>query len=65
MTPLPKRKLSKSRSAKRRSHQALKIPNLHECPNCHSYKKPHHACLACGVYKNKTVLVPKAKKDTA
>ena len=35
MPPLPKRKLSKGRRDRRRSHLALKAQNLTECPNCH------------------------------
>ncbi len=31
---LPKRKLSKSRSAKRRTHYKLARPGLSICPNC-------------------------------
>ncbi|OQY80375.1 MAG: 50S ribosomal protein L32, partial [Chloroflexi bacterium UTCFX4] len=36
MPPLPKRKLSKGRRDRRRSHHALKPQNLTECPNCHN-----------------------------
>ncbi len=61
MTPLPKRKLSKGRGARRRSHQALTAPTLAECPNCHAPLLQHHVCPTCGSYKKKVVVVPKAK----
>jgi len=56
MTPLPKRRTSKARSRKRRSHLALRAKNLVLCPVCHEPKLPHHACLSCGTYRGRKVI---------
>ncbi len=53
MGALPKRKISKGRKNRRRSHHALKTPNLVKCPNCGKLKRPHQACPNCGKYKDK------------
>lgn len=54
--PLPKRRHSNARTRKRRSHDALSIPPLVECPNCHERKLPHRACPACGYYRGREVV---------
>ncbi len=56
MTPLPKRKLSKGRRDRRRAHDALTIPNLTECTNCHQKMLPHRVCPHCGQYRGRQVL---------
>ena len=53
---VPKRKKSKSKRDKRRTHQKLDAPNLSECPQCGEAKLPHHACPACGYYKGRKVI---------
>ncbi len=53
---VPKRKTSKSKRDKRRTHQKLAIPNLSACPQCGETKLPHHACPSCGTYKGRTVI---------
>ena len=65
MGPLPKRKLSKGRSARRRSHLALKPTQMVSCPQCHSPKLPHHACPVCGTYNGREVIKIKGKKKEA
>ena len=52
---LPKRKKSKSRRDKRRTHQKTEAPNLSTCPECGEAKLPHHACPSCGYYKGRKV----------
>ncbi len=52
---LPKRKKSKSRRDKRRTHQKTDAPNLSTCPECGEAKLPHHACPSCGYYKGRKV----------
>ena len=54
--PLPKRRHSNARTRKRRSHHALSMPTLVECPNCHERKLPHRACSACGYYRGREVV---------
>ncbi|MDP7162838.1 MAG: 50S ribosomal protein L32 [Phycisphaerae bacterium] len=45
---LPKQKLSRSRTRRRRSHHARKAANYVDCPQCNSPKLPHTACENCG-----------------
>jgi len=56
MGALPKRKHSKARSAKRRSHLALKEPGLVKCTNCKHMMRPHNVCTNCGFYNGKEVI---------
>lgn len=65
MGPLPKRKLSKGRGARRRSHLALKPNQMVSCPQCHSPKLPHHACPVCGTYNGREVIKIEGKKKEA
>ncbi len=52
----PKRRHSKSRRDKKRSHHALVRKSLSECPNCHQSKPPHLVCPSCGYYKGSQVM---------
>ena len=52
----PKRKISKTRRDKRRTHDKLTLPKLVECPRCHDKKQPHRACPHCGYYRDREVL---------
>jgi large subunit ribosomal protein L32 len=54
--PNPKRRHSKSRSRKRRAHDALETVNLTACPNCGSKKLPHRVCPSCGYYHGRIVM---------
>ncbi len=63
MPPLPKRKITKTARNKRRSHLALKAPNLVECPQCHALRLPHTACPSCGSYKGVEVYEVEKKKE--
>ncbi|MBU2036255.1 50S ribosomal protein L32 [Patescibacteria group bacterium] len=51
MTPLPKKKHTRSRSATRKISQRLSLGSLVKCPNCSKLKWPHKACPSCGKYK--------------
>ena len=53
---LPKRRTSKTRRDKRRSHNKLKPLNLSLCPQCHEPKLPHRVCPHCGTYKGKEIV---------
>ncbi len=53
--PNPKRRHSKSRTAKRRTHDALPAISLGRCPQCHEFKRPHQVCPTCGFYKGRQV----------
>ncbi|MFH1084333.1 MAG: 50S ribosomal protein L32 [Chloroflexota bacterium] len=61
MTPLPKRKHSKGRTHRRRSHDALVGTRLIECPSCHAMRLPHSVCPSCGRYKGQEVLEVESK----
>ena len=45
-----KRRVSHARQGDRRSHHALTVPDLEECPHCHEKKRIHYACPNCGYY---------------
>ncbi|MBL4657351.1 MAG: 50S ribosomal protein L32 [Flavobacteriales bacterium] len=49
----PKRKISKSRRDKRRTHYKAAVPTLANCSNCDSPVKYHRVCPECGYYKGK------------
>ncbi|HAR97101.1 MAG TPA: 50S ribosomal protein L32 [Deltaproteobacteria bacterium] len=53
---VPKRKTSRSRRDKRRTHDSLTAPTVILCPNCKEPALPHHVCLKCGTYKGKKYL---------
>ncbi len=53
--PNPKRRHSKSRTAKRRTHDALKSVAVGNCPQCQETKAPHQVCAQCGHYKGRQV----------
>ncbi|MEW6278278.1 MAG: 50S ribosomal protein L32 [Candidatus Eremiobacterota bacterium] len=53
--PNPKYKTSRSKTRRRRSHLALKIPNVTRCPQCKEPKLPHRVCLSCGTYDGREV----------
>lgn len=56
----PKRKISKSRRDKRRTHYKATAPALATCTNCNEIKLSHRACPSCGYYAGRSVFVPEA-----
>ena len=63
--PLPKRRHSHTRGAKRRTHYKLVTPNVIECPRCHAPRLPHHVCTSCGFYNGRLVLEVKEREKKA
>ncbi len=55
----PKRRHSKARRDRRRTHDSLDRPATSLCPNCGEVKLPHRACSHCGHYKGREVFEPK------
>ncbi len=55
----PKRKTSKSRKNKRRTHWVEKTVSLGKCSRCHEYKLPHHVCSSCGYYNGEKIIEEK------
>jgi large subunit ribosomal protein L32 len=56
---VPKRKISRARRDKRRSHLALKPAGLVTCDHCNQPKLPHRACPNCGYYRGRQVIFPR------
>jgi large subunit ribosomal protein L32 len=57
--PNPKRRHSKSRGRKRRTHDALSMVRLSECPNCHEMRVSHRICPHCGFYQGREYVAAK------
>ena len=51
----PKRKQSKTRTAKRRPHDKAVAPTLALCPNCGAWHVYHCVC-ECGYYRGKVAI---------
>ena len=56
---VPKRKVAHARQGERRSHLAITLPTLVECPHCHEPKRPHHACPTCGYHNGRLAIEAK------
>ena len=56
---VPKRKTSKSRRDKRRSHLKIKNPNIIEDKKSGEFRLSHHIDLKTGIYKGRQVFEPK------
>jgi large subunit ribosomal protein L32 len=54
--PNPKRRHSRARRGKRRSHDSLSTPHITLCANCREPILPHRACPKCGYYKGRRVI---------
>lgn len=53
--PNPKRRHSKSRTSKRRTHDALTKVSAGVCSQCQEPKLPHQVCANCGYYNGRQV----------
>ena len=56
---VPKRKTSKSRRNKRRSHHKIKSPNIIEDKKSGEFRLSHHVDLKTGLYTGKQIIEPK------
>jgi len=56
---VPKRKTSKSRRNKRRSHHKINNINIIEDKKTGEYRLSHHVDLKTGIYNGKQILEPK------
>lgn len=52
----PKRKISKTRRDKRRTHYKIDTPQVGTCTNCAAPVAPHHVCGSCGYYRGQAVI---------
>ena len=53
---VPKRRTSKTRKNKRRTHFKISVPDMTECPSCGEYKLSHRVCKNCGSYNGEEVV---------
>jgi large subunit ribosomal protein L32 len=53
---LPKRRQTKTRGRKRRTHWVLTAPTLVNCSHCSEKKRAHHVCPHCGYYQGREVM---------
>lgn len=56
MVPQPKRKLSKGRRDRRRSHDAITATNLVQCSQCGEMRLQHTVCPNCGYYQGREII---------
>ena len=56
---VPKRKTTRSRSGKRRSHISHSTKNVVEDKKSGEYRLSHHVDLKTGIYNGKQILEPK------
>ena len=64
--PNPRRRHSKGRGRRRRTHWKVAVSKLMECPQCKTPKMSHRICGVCGFYNGRRILdfeVKKAKKE--
>ena len=54
--PHPKRRFSKTRTAKRKTHYKAENPTVITCSNCGAPVLYHRVCTECGFYKGKLVI---------
>jgi large subunit ribosomal protein L32 len=47
---VPKKKTSRHRKGKRRSHHHLSLPPMARCGRCGAAVRPHVVCERCGYY---------------
>ncbi len=57
--PNPKRRHSKARGRKRRTHYKASVPQMVVCSNCGEMKLAHQVCPSCGYYDKKSVIIPR------
>ncbi|NND84875.1 MAG: 50S ribosomal protein L32 [Acidimicrobiia bacterium] len=50
---VPKKKMSRSRTRRRKAVWKLERPRAASCPQCGAAKRPHRACPECGVYRGR------------
>ncbi|HUW88135.1 MAG: 50S ribosomal protein L32 [Candidatus Nanopelagicaceae bacterium] len=54
--PVPKRKMSRSKTRSRRSQWKTTAAALSNCPQCQQPKLQHTACPTCGTYNRRQVI---------
>jgi large subunit ribosomal protein L32 len=54
--PVPKKRVSRTRRDKRRTHHKVTPVNVVSCPHCDEPMMPHRICPSCGFYKERSVV---------
>jgi large subunit ribosomal protein L32 len=52
---VPKKKMSRSRTRRRKAHWKVARPTVARCSQCNSAHVPHRACPTCGTYNGREV----------
>ncbi len=53
---VPKRRTSKQRKRKRRTHYKAEAGTHQACPRCGDPRRPHRVCPTCGHYRDREVV---------
>jgi large subunit ribosomal protein L32 len=53
---VPKKRISKQRKRKRRTHYKAEAVSTQSCPKCGDPKLPHRVCPTCGYYRDEAVI---------
>jgi large subunit ribosomal protein L32 len=53
---VPKKRTSKQRKRKRRTHHGDQVPAHQACPRCGDFRRPHRVCPTCGHYGDEAVV---------
>lgn len=53
---VPKKKMSRSRTRRRKAHWKVARPTIARCQQCNSPHRPHRACEVCGTYNGREVI---------
>lgn len=59
----PKRKISRTRRDKRRTHHKLEAKAVTDCKNCGAAVLKHHVCMECGYYMGRQILDIAAEEE--
>jgi large subunit ribosomal protein L32 len=62
---VPKRRISRTRRDKRRTHDIAPAVTVSVCPQCKKPVIPHTACKSCGYYKGSKVLKTREDEKSA
>jgi large subunit ribosomal protein L32 len=55
---VPKRRISRTRRDKRRTHWKVTMPTMSTCAHCSQPTVPHRICPSCGFYRGREHVAP-------
>jgi large subunit ribosomal protein L32 len=53
---VPKKKMSRSRTRRRKAHWKVSSPTLATCSRCGAMHIPHRVCQECGSYNGREII---------